>query len=189
LAAWPLFNWRLTVLGFEFKEDAERVFSVLGKRFDRFGLKLHPDKTRVVPFGRPRRSQTRRDTATSQSFSFLGFTFRWIVARSGIWFIKLTTARDRFSRSLAAINDWGKRHMHRPIRDQLADLWAKIRGHKNYYGIRGNSRAVDSFKYFALKIWRRWLCRRSNKGYVTLERLSRLVKAYERSLKPRLAKP
>jgi group II intron reverse transcriptase/maturase len=177
------------VIGFARKEDAERVFSVLGQRFERYGLQLHPEKTRVVPFGRPRRGQQRRDAHVSQSFNFVGFTFCWTLSRTGAWYIRLTTAKDRFSRALKAISEWAQKNMHRPIREQLAALWAKIRGHKNYFGVRGNSRAVDSFKYFALKVWRKWLCRRSNKGYVTLERLSRLIQAYERSLRPRLVKP
>ncbi len=161
---------------FHVKADAERVYKVLEKRFAKFGLTLHPDKTRIINFRSPYKTQTKQDKKKTQTFGFLGFTFYWSLSRQGNWVIKQKTARKKFNKSLIAFTRWCRENRHGKLSWQLDRVVAKLRGHKNYFGVKGNSRMVGTFQYFALKIWRKWLSRRSNKGYVTLEKMSMIIK-------------
>jgi len=121
------------VITFERQDDAERVMDVLGKRMGRFGLTLHPDKTRLLPFRRPPAEQTGgRGPAT---FDFLGFTLHWRRARSGRWGMMCKTRQARQRRSIQAIVDWCRRYRHQPIKAQHAALTRRIQGHFNYFDL------------------------------------------------------
>lgn len=144
------------VLICELESDANRIFEALPARFREHGLELHPDKTRLIPFRRPRR------TNDTQSWDFLGFTHFWSRSRRGYWVIKRKTMRKRLARALTRINEWCRRHRHAPIRYQHRYLSAAVQGHCGYYGITGNSLCLALFREGLRKIWRKWLKRRSN---------------------------
>lgn len=168
------------VMGFVSQGDAERVLAALTKRFTKFGLRLHEEKTRIVPFNRPRPKQTKPDKAKTDTFDFLGFTFYWGLSRWNAWTIKRKTASDRFMRGLKRMNDWIKRNRHIPARDLIKIVWMKVVGHANYYGLPGNAGAVYKFQYHAILMLKKWLSRRTNNGTFTIERLRALVKRYPR---------
>lgn len=172
------------VIIFFSKADADRVMEVLPKRFGRFGLTLHPEKTRLIKFTRPGSGNNRG--GRSDSFDFLGFTHYWAKSRNGNWAVKRKTAKDRFSRALKRIGKWCRSHRHWPVPDQHRMLSLKLRGHAQYYYIRGNSSAIGRFYHEARRIWRKWLNRRSQRSRMTWERFTRLRKMYP-FLTPRLA--
>ena len=163
------------VLVFSDKRDAERVHSVLPKRFARFGLTVHPEKTRLVSFCRPRRDG---GGPRPGSFDFLGFTHYWARSRKGHWVPKRKTASKRFSRSLRAVNQEMRRVRHASIQEQSRVLGQKLRGFYGYYGIRGNSRSLSAFLHEARSRWKKWLSRRSHKAWVTWEAFDRMVRQY-----------
>jgi len=133
---------------------------VLGKRLGRFGLKLHPDKTRFIDFRLQRRGGMPPD-CKAQSFDFLGFTHSWGKSRKGKNVVRQTTAESRFARSRAAVKDWCRTSRHRPAREQHAWLSAVINGHYAYYGITRNHRRLQEYRHQVAKIWRKWLERRT----------------------------
>lgn len=147
------------VVLFEDKRDAERFLATLPKRFGKYGLSLHPDKTRMVPFQRPDRVEDDEDGPGT--FDLLGFTHFWAVSRKGHWIVKRTTAKGRFSRALHRLREWCRWHRHDPVKSQHLTLRKKIRGHYAYYGITSNSDAIGAFFYMARRIWRAALARRS----------------------------
>jgi group II intron reverse transcriptase/maturase len=163
------------VMVFSDKQDALRVQRALPKRVERFGLSLHPDKTRLVQFRRPRRDG---GGPRPGSFDFLGFTHYWGRSRRGRQILKRKTAKDRMSRALRALNRWMRRARHIPLAKQVKTLGQKLRGHFNYYGVRGNSRGLNRFRYEAGCLWKKWLGRRSQRGYVTWDEFNRLLKRY-----------
>ena len=163
------------VMVFSDEEDALRVRRVLPKRVERFGLRLHPEKTRLVQYRRPRRDGSGPKPG---SFDFLGFTHYWGRSRRGRWILKRKTAKGRMSRALRALNRWMKRARHVPLAKQSKTLGQKLRGHFNYYGIRGNSGAINRFRYEACRLWRKWLGRRSQRGYMRWDKFNRLMKRY-----------
>ncbi len=148
------------VLGFEREEDARRVVEVLPKRFGKYGLTLHPEKTRLVDFRSPSRTG-RGGSQRERSFEMLGFTHFWGRSRKGRWVVKRRTAKARFSRALKRVGQWCRRYRHWRVADQHAALSRKLRGHYAYYGITGNARALDRFRYEVERRWRKWLNRRS----------------------------
>jgi group II intron reverse transcriptase/maturase len=151
------------VLGFEQEEDAERVFEVLPKRFAKYALTLHPEKTRLLPFHKPGpNDRPRGGPGQSRSFDFLGFTLYWGRSRKGNWVVRRKTAKDRLSRALRAVEQWCRRHRHAPVTWQHERLSRKLRGHYAYYGMTGNGRSLASFRHHVERIWRKWLRRRSN---------------------------
>lgn len=180
------------VMAFELKEDAQRVFEVLPKRFARFGLTLHPDKTRLVRFIRPPRE---RDDDSKRgepprgpgagTFQLLGFTHHWGKSRLGAWVVIRRTASVRLSRAVRRIWEWCRVNRHRPVCEQRDALAAKLRGHYGYFGIRGNSRAIGSFYNCVITAWRYWLNRRSQSARMIWSRMVRLLKRYALPL-PRL---
>jgi group II intron reverse transcriptase/maturase len=149
------------VLVFECEEDARRVLEVLPKRLAKYGLLLHPEKTRLVAFRRPPPGGGGPRPGT---FDFLGFTHYWGRARRGFPAVLRKTARDRFTRSLRAVGQWCRRHRHLPLAEQQRVLRQKLRGHYAYYGITGNHRALSSFYRQTERVWWKWLGRRSNRA-------------------------
>lgn len=163
------------VMGFEHREDAERVQRVLPKRFARFGLSLHPEKTRLVNFTRPDR--TRKDR--SETFDFLGFTHYWGVSRRGKWVVQRKTAKDRLRRAIQRIEHWCRAVCHADWRWQHHMLSLKLRGHYGYYGITGNLRQLKHFHRAALRRWRYWLSRRTRgRRAMQWARFDSLLKAF-----------
>jgi group II intron reverse transcriptase/maturase len=161
------------VMTFERQDDAERVMAVLGKRMGRFGLTLHPDKTRLLPFRRPPAAQT--DGKGPATFDFLGFTLHWRRARNGRWGMMCKTRHARLRRSIQAIADWCRRHRHLPVKAQHAALTRRIQGHVNYFGISGNFRSLLLLVEEAKKAWYKWLRRRSQQAHLTWEGFRELL--------------
>ena len=149
------------VLVFEREEDAQRVMEVLAKRFARYGLTLHPEKTRLVRFQRPEGPPRGRAPGT---FDFLGFTHYWGKSRGGNGVVKRKTARTRMARALKSVGLWLRQKLHLGVVDQFLALTRKLEGHYGYYGITGNSDALQSFRYQVVRLWRKWLGRRSQRA-------------------------
>lgn len=165
------------VFVFAQKLDAERVFEVLPKRFGKYGLVLHPDKTRLVPFRRPDRDD-RPGGDGPGTFDLLGFTHYWGVSRKGNWVVKKRTAKGRLSRTLHRIGEWCRRHRHDDVESQHRALVQKLRGHYAYFGVTSNGASIARVWYETTKLWRKWLCRRSQKGFVTWEKMLRLLERF-----------
>lgn len=163
------------VLVFAREDDARRVLAVLPKRFEKYGLTLHPEKTRLVAFRAPPRRPRRGDPRGSRpgTFDFLGFTHYWSVSRRGYWVVLRKTAKDRFTRALRSVAQWCRVWRHLPLRQQAHVLSAKLRGHYAYYGIVGNSRGIGRFRHAVERVWRRWLSRRSQKASICWSRFHR----------------
>jgi len=169
------------VVAFTDRTDAERVLEVLPKRFGRFGLTLHPEKTRLVPFRRPPRHRVPDEEWSSRkpgNFDFLGFTHYWRRSRRGRWTVGRKTAGDRFSRALKSVATWCRKNRHLPLEEQHARLSLMLTGHCRYYGITGNAAALRRFRWEMHKVWRKWLDRRSQNGRMTWERFYRLIRRY-----------
>jgi group II intron reverse transcriptase/maturase len=150
------------VMGFACEEDARRVLEVLPKRFGKYGLTLHPDKTRLVSFCRPRPAARTSAQALPQpgTFDLLGFTHYWGRSWRGGWVIKQQTARSRFTRAAKTVAAWCRDHRHEPVAQQHRTLEQKLRGHYAYYGITGNCAALQRFLHEVTRIWYKWLSRR-----------------------------
>ena len=164
------------------EEDARRVLAVLPKRFGRYGLELHPEKTRLVRFPKPGRDdEDRPDGGSGQggSFDFLGFTHHWGWSAKGRkWVVKRKTASGRLSRGLKAIRDWVRRHRHEKLSEQHRTLSRKLQGHYAYYGITGNARALGNFLRQVEREWKKWLGRRSQRAALTWDRFGQLLNRY-----------
>lgn len=166
------------VLGMECEQDARRVLEVLPKRFARYGLTLHPTKTRLVRFTRPPHGAPPKGGDRSDgpgSFDLLGFSHYWGRSLRGYWIVKQKTAHERLSRGLRAIRQWCRTHRHQKVADQRAALDRKLRGHYAYYGITGNYAALLRFYRGVQRSWRKWLSRRSSKAYVSWPKFQRLL--------------
>ena len=161
------------VIVFANEEDARRVMAVLAKRLEKYGLRPHPEKTRLVAFGRPRSRDDRPGT-----FDFLGFTHYWGKSRRGCPVVRRKTARNRFIRSLRAVSGWCRVNRHLPLTEQQRELGRKLRGHYAYYGITGNALALADFRHEVGRAWRKWLARRSGSMRLPWERFNRLVERY-----------
>lgn len=154
------------VLVFEREEDARRVEAVLSKRFERYGLRLHPDKTRLVRFAPPRSGpENAKPKQQERSFDLLGMTLYWGLSRKGRWVVTQKTAKDRFRRSLRRVKGWCRAHRHDTIAEQHAGLSQKLRGHYAYYGVTGNHRALARYFEEVKRIWKKWLSRRNSRGF------------------------
>jgi len=157
------------VMTFKNHHDAKRVLEVLGKRLGRYGLTLHPDKTRFIDFRPARRGGTHPD-CKEPPFDFLGFTHSWGKSQKGKNVVRQTTAKSRLARALVAVKDWCRKNRHRPILDQHALLSAKLRGHYAYYGITGNMRQIGRYALQVTKTWRKWMARRTRSKVLPWER-------------------
>lgn len=170
------------VIMFSAEADARRVMEVLPKRFGKYGLTLHPEKTRLVPFRQPRPSsrdnESRDDDDGPGTFDLLGFTHHWARSRRGNWVVKRRTAKSRLSRALKAVNQWCRLHRHDPIADQQRSLRRKLLGHYAFYGITGNYNALTAFHKGVQIAWRRWLHRRSQKALMWWHKFRKLLRRY-----------
>lgn len=171
------------VMLFENEADAHRVMQVLPKRFERYGLALHPDKTRLVGFKRPDRGVNRRNNSEEdgpkppRSFNFLGFTFHWGKSLAGKWVVRTRTAKDRVRKGLQRIAEWCGRHRHAALRVQQQGLNAQLRGHYGYFGRIGNRDRLWDFLWRVTWVWKTALARRSQRG-LTWRRMYQLLKLF-----------
>jgi group II intron reverse transcriptase/maturase len=170
------------VMGLSLKSDAERVYKVLPQRFERFGLRIHPEKSRMVQFSRPYWKQGKGPG----SFAFLGFTHYWGKMLSGGWTIKRKTQGKRLSRFLSGIGDWCKENLHEPMAKQYGILSAKLRGHYQYYGVRGNFKMLEVVYEGTRAKWKKWLGRRNSKNRMGWEKFAAQVEAIFDLPKPRI---
>jgi group II intron reverse transcriptase/maturase len=175
------------VLLFANEVDARRVLAVLPKRLAKYGLTLHPTKTRLTPFRRPDLKLPRGgDGPGHATFDLLGFTYFWGKSRQGKWIVKRQTARDRFGRALSRIAEWCRGHRHDAVREQHQALAVKLRGHFQYFGVTGNWRMLARFRFEVIRVWCKWLNRRSQQANMDWECMNRLLERYVLP-KPRIA--
>jgi group II intron reverse transcriptase/maturase len=153
------------ILCFQFRKDAERVMDVLTKRFAKYGLKLHPDKTRLMAFGRQALAQSEKPGGQKPAtFDFLGFTHICKRSLKGKFTVHVRTMRKRLRRSLLRVTAWCQEHRHDPVEEQQQALNRKLQGHYQYYGRPTNYRSLWEFYRSVRRIWKRWLNRRT-RGY------------------------
>ena len=155
--------------------DARRVMEVLPKRFAKYGLTLHPDKTRLVRFQAPRNDGS---GSPPGSFNLLGFAHRWQRSRKGYWVVRKVTDPARFRRGLKQLSQWLRKVRHLPIGVQRDGLALRLQGHYAYYGMTGNSQALHRYRWAALLLWRQWLRRRSQRAPMPWDRYKRLLRHY-----------
>ncbi len=164
------------VIGFERKDDAERVMKVIGQRMQRFGLRLHPEKTRLFPYRKPPRDSAAKKGPST--FDFLGFTLFWRRSRKGSWVPGMKTRRARLSRALVSVSDWCRDHRHLPVEAQHKALCRRLDGHFNYFGVNGNLSSMERLLAWSRRVWRKWLDRRSQRGRMNWERFGQVLKRF-----------
>jgi len=165
------------LMGFTEESDARRVLEVLPKRFGKYGLTLHPEKTRLLPFQRPSQ-RSASESGGPGSFDLLGFTHYWGRSRRGFWVVFRKTSTRRFSRAVKKIAQWCRTHRHLPMAEQHQTLSQKLRGHDAYYGITGNSRMLQRLRHVVGRVWKKWLSQRSWDGRLTWDLFSRLLQRF-----------
>jgi group II intron reverse transcriptase/maturase len=164
------------VICFAHREDAERVMKVLPKRLQRYGLTLHPDKTRLLPFQRPALEQ--QDGKGPATFDFLGFTLYWRRTRRGRWRLAGKTRRARLGRAIQAVYAWCRSQRHEEVEVQHAGLRSRLQGHYNYFGVNGNLKSMACLLWHARRAWYKWLNRRSQRTRWTWERFLDLLRDF-----------
>jgi hypothetical protein len=155
------------IVGFELEEDARRVMEVLPKRFDRFGLTIHPKKTVLIKFNKPGSENQAKGNGT---FDFLGFTHFWAKSHRGYWVLRRKTRKKGVQRFLKSLWLWARQNRHMPLSEQYDVLCLKLRGHYQYFGISGNYRKINGIYHLTRRCWRYWLSRRSHKGHINWEK-------------------
>ena len=138
------------------KGDAQRVYEVLPKRFAKYGLTIHPEKTRLLEFGRYAEENAKRQGKKPATFDFLGFTHVCARSRRGKFTVHVRTMKKRFRRGLTAIAEWCQENRHMPVEEQQKTLNAKLRGHDQYYGRPTNSQCLGRFYRGTCKLWCKW---------------------------------
>lgn len=160
------------VIGFERRDDAERVMDVLPKRMQKYKLALHPEKTRLLTFEPP------GDDDGGPTFDFLGFTLHWQRTQRGKWRMAFKTKRARIGRAIKSAAEWCRRHRHLPVKDQHATLSRKLRGHFNYFAVNGNSRALALVAFGVRQVWAKWLQRRGQRAEMSWEEIAALMRRF-----------
>jgi hypothetical protein len=183
------------VIVFAQEHDARRVMAVLPRRLGKFGLNLHPEKTRLIYFRQPSLFAKPGDSKP-ETFELLGFKHFWGKSRKGKWILMLKTAPSRFTRALLRVAQWCRRTLHLPVPVQQQRLAAILRGHYAYFGVTGNIEALKRFQWEVGRRWRYWLNRRSQRAKMTWDRFNLLLKRHPlpnpvvaRSIYHRAAKP
>ena len=164
------------VLVFTVEADARRVAAVLPQRLAKYGLTVHPAKTRLLQFTPPRGSAGR--SARPPTFDLLGFTHHWTISWRGRWVLRRTTARSRFSWSVHTAAMWCRLHRHDPLAVQHRRLNRMLRGHYAYFGITGNFRKLARYRAEVVRAWRKWLDRRSQRARMSWGRFHQLLERY-----------
>lgn len=175
------------VIIFEYEDDARRVLDVLPKRMAKYGLTIHPDKTRLTDFRSPNHRERRggkppraggHPDGKPGTFGLLGFTHYWRKSRKGNWVVGRKTKSKRLARALQDINQWCRKHRHKPVRAQWETLCAKLRGHYGYYGLSSNRRALDAYRTGTRRAWRKWLSRRNRNRSFNWTKYTQMAKRY-----------
>ena len=169
------------VIGVAREDDAKRILEVLPKRMSKYGLTVHPEKTRLVrftPHDDDDSASTAQKPSEPRTFDFLGFTHYWGRTRQGGWAVYRKTARNRFRRALHAAWEWCRTHLHHPVQEQHRQLRSKLQGHYAYYGITGNGGRLSAYARGVHRIWKHWLERRNNARSMTWADYNRLVRLY-----------
>jgi group II intron reverse transcriptase/maturase len=167
------------VLGFEHRDDAERFWADVRERFARFGLELHPDKTRLIEFGRfAARDRARRGEGKPETFEFLGFTHICARTRRGRFKLQRITSKKRLRTKAREVKAEMRRRRQHPIPDQGRWLASVLRGHYQYYAVPDNGRALQAFRQALVHGWRRTLRRRSQRTRLTWTRMDRLARRW-----------
>ena len=166
----------LLIIGCEKEEDARRVMEVLPKRFSKYNLTIHPEKTALVPFRKP--PSKRGGGSGNGTFDFLGFTHYWGETRRGYWVIKRKTARKRLRRTMTRLWQWCHWNRHEKLTDQYRNLCRKLRGHYQYYGVRSNYKMLEVVYEYAEKAWRYWLSRCSRTSQINWEKFEKLRRLF-----------
>ena len=177
------------ILCFQYREDAEKVLAVVRERFGKYGLKLHPEKTRLIEFGRNALTKSEAPGGNKPgTFDFLGFTHIAKRSRRGKFTIQLRTMRKRLRRSLKEIAAWCQKHRHDPVKEQNKGLNAKLRGHYQYYGRPTNFRSLWEYRQAVRRIWKKWLNRRTRGKTVNWPVYEQLLRLHP-LLRPRITHP
>jgi hypothetical protein len=169
------------VIGVARADDARRIMEVLPKRMSKYGLTIHPEKTRLVRFQPPQAGDSdseEREPPEPTTFDFLGFTHYWGRSQQGAGVVKRKTAKSRLKRALKALSDWCRANLHRPITEQHQKLTEKLRGHYGYYGIIGNFDSLQKYREAVRRIWKRRLSRRCRDSTMAWAEFLRLEKCY-----------
>ncbi len=163
----------------QYRQSADEIERMLRERFAKFGLSLHPEKTRTISLGRYERQNARRQGRKANTFDFLGFTHFCGLSRKGKFLLGRKTSRSKFRKACKAMKDWLRR-----IRSvmRIEEIWpilaAKLRGHYNYYGVSGNSRMIVRFGYVTIRAVMKWLNRRSQCRSFTWKKFSAYMVHY-----------
>jgi group II intron reverse transcriptase/maturase len=164
------------VVGFEHEADARRFWDAMQKRFEEFALSLHPDKTRLIEFGRHAAARrARAGLGKPETFNFLGFTFICGRSRAGRFLVKRKSRRDRMRARLKDIKEELRRRRHQPIPEQGKWLAQVVRGYFAYHAVPTNSASIRAFRHYVVDLWRRSLSRRSQRGRITWERIKQIA--------------
>ena len=164
------------VVGFEHRQDAERFLAELRERFNRFGLELHPDKTRLIEFGRfADRDRRARGDGKPETFNVLGFTHSCGKTRRGKFTVLRQTVRQRWQAKLKAVKVELRRRLHEPLSAVGAYLGSVVRGHVRYYGVPMNGPSIVAFRQAIGRLWMWALRRRSQSHHLPWERMRRYI--------------
>jgi len=167
------------IVGFQHRADAERFLAALRERFAQFDLTLHPEKTRLIEFGRfARKDRERRGEGKPETFDFRGFTHICGKTRKGWFKVTRKTMRRRFQRVLAEVEATLRKRWHRPIPEIGKWLAAVVRGHVRYFGVPGNGPRITAFRFAIGRLGHRALRRRSQNDRTSWERAARLIDLY-----------
>ena len=167
------------VLGFEIASDAKRVMEVLPRRFGKYKLELHPDKTKIINLNSKRGEGDR-------SFDFLGFTHYLGKSRKGKAILKRKTSKKKLSVAIGKIQDWIKHNRHSKLKELIPELNVKLRGHYSYYGITFNSKGVNSYYEQVKRSLQKWLNRRGGKSVWNWDRFNKLIEEWLPLFKPKI---
>jgi RNA-directed DNA polymerase len=167
------------VICMQYKDDAERVLKAIEERFTKCGLTLSKEKTRLIEFGRYARERLARRGGKPETFDYLGFTHFCDTTRAGKYKVGRKTSRKKYRQKLKAMNQWLKnvRNMM-PLKEWWPMLRKKLEGHFRYYGVSGNSRGIDRYYHEVVRLARKWISRRSQRGRWSWERFGQYLERY-----------
>ena len=176
------------VAGFQFRDDAERFWRAVQERLGQFGLKLHPEKTRLIEFGRfARDNRGRRGQGKPETFDFLGFTHCCGKTRKGRFMVLRLTSAKRLRAKLLVVKTELRRRMHQPIAEQGQYLRSVVTGHGRYFAVPCNGARVRTFRFEVGRLWHRTLCRRSQAKHLSWKRMHKIIDHWLPS--PRICHP
>ena len=170
----------------EMERDAKRVLKALRKRLSKYGLELHPKKTRLVKFRKPEAFAKTAKASGNGTFDFLGFTYYWTRSSRGKWVVRRRTMGKRLSRSIRSMTKWCRDNLHMPLPEQHKALTRKLLGTYGYYGIKCNYESLKPVYHHVRKSWRKWLSRRDRDSIVTWEKFREQIEKSFPLPKPRI---